>query len=140
MEFAAKALGIRGPFLPQWQERVRKVLHGVVHAFDAVEELLALTSPVCELTVRKPLSLAVSTTFVRWPDVTQPSRYFTGFKVVGNIEPSGVFREVKPQLEILAEDFLGEAAIEFVDELMTRRTSKDANAIWELTLEEQSKG
>ena len=140
LQFAAYALGIWGPYLPQWQERTRRILHRVVHSFDSVEEYLASCSPVAELTVRKPLALAVFTVLLKWPDVAQPSRYLTGFSVVGDIEPSGVFREVKTQRGLTSDEFLGAPAIEFVNELLAKKPSKDAQTIWDLTLEEQAKG
>ena len=140
LEFAAHALGVWGPLLPQWQEKVRRVLHRVVHAFAAVREYFTTESLVSELTIRNPMVLAVFTVLLRWPDVTQPSRYLTGFKVVGSIEHSGMFHDIKPHLDSTRDSFLGEPAIQFLSNLLERKPSKDAQIIWDLTLEEQSKG
>ena len=116
------------------------MLHRVVHAFHAVREYFTTESLVSELTARNPMALVVLTVLLRLSDVTQPSRYIIGFKAVGNIEHSGVFRDIKPHFDITPENFLGESAIQFVSDVLERRPSKDAQVIWDLTLEEQSKG
>ena len=89
---------------------------------------------------RSPLTLAVFTVLLDWPDVTQPLRYFTGFKAVGSIEPTGVFREIPHTLHVPEDEFLGQHAQDFVQELVHRKPSSDAQAIWELTQEECAKG
>ena len=140
LDFAAWALGVWGPLLPQWQEAVRKVLHRLVRAFDPVEEFLMSLSPVAGLSSRSPLALAVFTILLDWPDVTQPLRYFTGFKAVGTIEPTGVFREIPHTHHVPEDEFLGQAAQDFIQEIIHRVPSSDAQTIWDLTQEECDKG
>ena len=97
-------------------------------------------SPVSGLSSRSPLALAVFTVLLDWPDVTQPLRYFTGFKAVGTIEPTGVFREIPHTQHVPEDEFLGQAAQDFVQDLIHRTPSPDAQTIWDLTQEECSKG
>ena len=98
------------------------------------------SSPVAGLSTRSPLALAVFTVLLDWPDVSQPLRYLTGFKAVGAIEPTGVFREIPRTEHVPEEEFLGQSAQEFVQELIHRTPSSDAATIWELTVEECAKG
>ena len=120
LEFAAWALGVWGPVLPRWQEITRKYIHRLVKAFQPVEEFLMAVSPVSGLSSRSPLALAVFTVLLDWPDVTQPLRYFTGFKAVGTIEPTGVFREIPHTQHVPEDEFLGQAAQDFVQDLIHR--------------------
>ena len=120
LQFAAYALGIWGPFLPQWQERTRRVLHRVVHALDAVEEHLASSSSVAELTVRKPLALVSRL----WATSNHPASFVRSDR----------------SCSCHMMRFLGTPAVEFVNDLLIKSPSKDAQAIWDLTIEEQTKG
>ncbi|CAE6920920.1 aspC [Symbiodinium sp. CCMP2592] len=140
LEFAAWALGVWGPLLPAWQDSVRKCLHRLVKAFQPVEDFLMSASPVAGLSTRSPLALAVFTVLLDWPDTSQPLRYLTGFKAVGAIEPTGVFREIPHTEHVSQDEFLGEAAMEFIHDLVHRVPSPDAQAIWDLTKEECDKG
>ena len=139
LEFSFSALGIWGPILPRWQDKVRKCLHRLIHSFDAVASYLHDSAEVAQLTSRKPVALAVLTALLRWPDVTQPLRYLTGFQVIGDIEHSGVFRDVEVPKCLSQDSFAGEAAVSFVDDILQRKPPKDVEAIWRLTLEEREK-
>ena len=84
--FSCLALRVWGPLLPVWRQQVRRLLHRLVHAFHAVESFFVQQSCVQGLTSRSPLTLAVFTVLLDWPDVSQPLRYLTGFPAVGHIE------------------------------------------------------
>ena len=138
--FACVALRVWGPLLPVWRQQVRQLLHRLIHAFDSVHAFFEEVSIVRGLTTRSSVALAVLTALLDWPDVLQPQRYLTGFPAVSHIEPTGLFHEI-PDTQVLQEDeFLGQAAFDFVDELLRKPPSPDASTIWDLTVEEQSKG
>ncbi|OLP77008.1 hypothetical protein AK812_SmicGene42982 [Symbiodinium microadriaticum] len=101
---------------------------------------LAREDQVSHHSTRRPLALAVFTVLLKWPDVNQPLRYLTGFEVVGDVEHSGVFRGTHNPATLESEEFMGDSANDFIDGILHSRPSKDAKVIWDLTLEEQTKG
>ena len=43
---------------------------------------------------KSPALLAFATAILRWPDRRQPKEYVTGFRIIGDFEPSQVFRSL----------------------------------------------
>ena len=85
--------------------------------------------------------MAFITVLLRWPDREQARLYVLGFVSVGDIEPSGVFRELPRQAESidLQEELLGQAAIDFVDELEATRPARFCEEITQQSVEEIDK-
>ena len=54
-----------------------------------------------------PIFIAASTTILRWPDRSQAISYIQGFKIIGEVDRTGVFRSIKSQ-EAEETEFYGE--------------------------------
>ena len=97
LKFAARATAIFGPFLPAFRNRQEKVLQKVerelVHLSSCIEDLLP--SSLAKVAKRKrPAMIAFLTSILKWPDREQARSFVTGFRLVGNIENAGVFRQL----------------------------------------------
>ena len=51
----------------------------------------------CVVGRRDPVMIAALACLLRWPDMGQALGYFQGFNIVGEFEPSGIFREVETE-------------------------------------------
>ena len=79
--------------------------------------------------------MAAVTTLLRWPDRSQARSYIDGFRILDDIDTTGVFREIR-QTEEAREPFFGAAAEAALEELRSTRPPKEAGKILEATKEE----
>ena len=89
-----------------------------------------------------PGAMAVATVILRWPDRKQPQLYITGFKHVGEIESSHVFRDLPQRDEAInpEKELLGDPAEVFINEMESQPPSRFAEEITSQSEEELEKG
>ena len=97
IEYACEAFLKWGVFIHTWRTSQHASL---TRCLQALYPLCAAFAPLRSHTAqavaadRDVAGLAFLTSLLRWPDVTQASGYLDGFKVVGEIETSRVFRAI----------------------------------------------
>ena len=117
LRFCARAMALLGPCLPHWRFRQVEALRLLAKALRPWEQdLQSLMAPSVKAVAatKKPAFLLACAILSRWPDLSNALRFVTGYKVVGEIENSGLFRPVQP-----SEDpsfglpaLLGQAAVD----------------------------
>ena len=140
--FVVEALFVWQVFLARWTQRLRHVFGTVATATAPLERALDQFRNVSSKKVasaKKPGLLAVITALLRWPDRTQPVSLVTGYHIIGALEASGVFRSVTPGPSVELADWLGEAAIGAVDEIVSQRPPRFAEDIYSVTCAEQQR-
>ena len=76
---------------------------------------------------KSPALLALLVAALRWPDRTVPLAFVQGFKVIGDIEPSHIFRNLPAKKVADApEDLFGQVAVSKFTELLSSRPGPDA--------------
>ena len=96
--FAARAMAIMGPAVRHWREAQAKALKAVAAAVRPLERKLRAVRPQHMEAAHEhkaPAAMAAATVLLRWPDREQPRKYVVGFDVVGELAPSGIFRDVQ---------------------------------------------
>ena len=144
MEFAIDAVATFGPFVHAWRDRRLLLLQDLRRALEPLERALGAhrSAPAVAVAADRPVAfMAFVTALLRWPDRAQPAAYLTGFRVVGEIEPTGVFRGI-PGTDVTSinEDFFGDPAVQALDEIIASRPPKDHALILAETELEISKG
>ena len=92
---------------------------------------------------KSPAFLALETAICRWPDRSLPSRFVTGFTMVGDIEYTGIFREVATDETATTgiEALLRHPGLEILAQMYHRvRPSADDVVLLDLTLAEVEAG
>ena len=114
LQFAAEALACFGTQIGEWREIERKGLEDTLAALTPLREALSPWRSPTALAVaphRDVAGIAFFTAILRWPDRAQARGYLEGFRVVGEIPSSKVFRQTIPQaVTCIDSDFFGEAA------------------------------
>ena len=140
--FVVDALCVWRQYLPAYARRLRQVLKSVALALSPVEDALAQWRSESARRVaatKRPAFIAAMTILLRWPDLTQGQCLVTGYPIVGEIEPSGLFRPIAAkEVEPLDKWLVDAGAI--VDALVQSRPPRHAADILEQTLAEQQKG
>ena len=89
-----------------------------------------LSVPLTESGADKdPAFLACMTNLLRWPDRSQAMDFVAGFPIVGEIERSGVFREVRPRDAEHPDEWLGPQAALAVDAILSSPPPRFASDI-----------
>ena len=128
--------------LPAYAAKLRHVLQTVSTALAPLEEVLTrwrVASAARVASSKQPGFVALMTLLLRWPDRSQANCLIRGYPIVGEIEPTGVFRSVEPKSVPSLEEWLADAS-EVVDRLMHSRPPKHVQDILEQTEAEQAKG
>ena len=140
--FVVDAICTWRQFLPAYARRLRQVLKSVALALHPLEEALALWRSESARKVaaaKRPGFIAAMTILLRWPDLMQGQNLVSGYPIVGEIEPSGLFRPILAKDVASLDEWLANAG-QIVDDLMVSRPPKHAADILEQTLAEQRKG
>ena len=140
--FVVDAICVWRQYLPAYASRLRQVLKSVALALSPVEDALAQWRSESARRVaatKRPAFIAALTILLRWPDLTQGQCLVTGYPIVGEIAPSGLFRPIAAkEVEPLDQWLVDAGAI--VDALVQSRPPQHAADILEQTLAEQQKG
>ena len=86
-----------GVHIQAWRDSQFAAFNRCIQALAPLRAALApLRSHTAEAVARDRdvAALAFFTSLLRWPDLTQAAGYLDGFKVVGEIETSRVFRSI----------------------------------------------
>ncbi|CAE8635341.1 unnamed protein product, partial [Polarella glacialis] len=138
--FAMEGAARYGSQAMQWREGAFATLRQLARAVAQADEYCLGLRPVQHVVGMRPVFLAVTGAILRWPDRTLPSKLIFGFEVIGNIQPSGIFRKIEPEAQP-AVAFLGPAAIDFVQTLMKdKRIHSLAEIIHAETVKERELG
>eukprot|EP00435_Cladocopium_sp_Y103_P044302 s412_g12.t1 len=129
--------------LPGLAQSQRDALRSVARALGPLEQALQAHRSVGARHVasdKKPAFVSCLTALLRWPDTQQGRHLLLGYPIVGDVAPSGVFREVSQSEKLPIDDWLGDPAIEAVDRLLSSGPPRHAAEILSVTQEEQAKG
>ena len=143
VEFVVNTLAIWQDHLPGLASRQRDILRSVTTAISPLELYLQrfrCSSAKHVATENRPAFVSCLTALLRWPDTEQGRHLLLGYPIVGEVAPSGVFREVTQTDKCQVDSWLGDPAAEAVDALVRSKPPKHADAILKITQEEQRKG
>lgn len=129
-------------YMPSYALKLRQNLRSVAKAVQPLEEALAhwrSESAHRVASSKRPRFIGVMTVLLRWPDLLQAQCMILGYPIVGEIEPSGLFRPVPAKQVDPLKVWLSDAE-QVVDDLMRSRPPKHAADILEQTMAEQAKG
>ena len=129
-------------FLPGFARRQRHIIRTVATALLPLEQCLAscrVPSAHAVASAKRPGFVAFLTALMKWPDVTQPECLVLGYKIVGDIAPSGVFRSVTGTSSVSIDEWL-EDAESSIDRIMCSKPPLHCQDILHATHEEQTKG
>jgi hypothetical protein len=146
LRFAAYTMATWGPLVTRWREQQETMVRVLAECVRPLTEALRRRMPasVRKVAAKKdPAMIALVVVLIRWPDRQLAVEYVRGHHIVGHIESSGVFR-AKAGEEIskdeLAQGFLGDKAIDFIDKMMSRQPRRDSADIERLMEAETAKG
>jgi len=144
--FAIYAVMVWGPFFGAWQTGQQRAMERVLAAMEPARMCLAKWMPpdVAKVASKKnPMAVALVTVLLRWPDRALAGEYVLGHKIVGHQPSSGLFREIS-QEEIgvteLQEGFFGQAAEDYIDEILRSPPPRESETIEQMVNEEELKG
>ena len=149
MAFAVEANVRIGPNVKQHRRKRLRILQGIAKATDRLDEYLRDRRPIALEATRgpAPMFVAVMVVLLRWPDTELPQKLARGFELADQIAPANIFRPCepkqvgKPVALQPGEELLGQAAVDFVDELeLCTKTSDLTQVIYELTEQEIDEG
>ena len=144
--FTASAIAMLGPWLSGWRATQAKAMDRITNALRPLEDWMIGQMPEQVRRISehsKPVWMAAMTSLLRWPDRRQAQGYVNGMRIIGEIEPMGVFRSLPaakqgdPQA---FEELFGDNAIKAVGDIMRSPPPKDHKDIMEATIDEQKKG
>ena len=147
--FAARCCAIFGPQIRSFRARQSKAFDHVCKKLNALDIILKakMHVEVAQVASKKsPATMGAMTILLRWPDREQPGLYVKGFRMVGNLEPSKVFRDnPNPKANVdpdnIQKEFLGPAAEQWVSDLEASQPRwADVDDIYRHTVKEQAAG
>ena len=162
----AQALPLPSPFRPRpwpepdvdfvlhavtvWQEALipyaascRKILAQLGSALARLEDALEVyRSPSSRQVAssKRPGLMAFLTSLLRWPDWQQPRHLLQGYPIVGELEPSGIFRSITAREGLPLQEWLGPPAEAAIYRIERSPPPRFAERILEATKQEQDKG
>ena len=80
------------------------------------------------------------TVLLRWPDLKQPVQMIQGYPIVGDMEPSGVFRLIPGREPLPSSEWVGAEAVEAIQCIERSRPPIHADRIFKATVLEQERG
>ena len=95
LQFVCQLLATYGPYVRQWRLDQLKIMRKLAKVLQPWEAECAGCMPPSVQRVaaaKKPMFMLVCSILLRWPDETNALRYVTGYRIVGDIECSGLFR------------------------------------------------
>ena len=124
VDFAARATAALGPAIRSWRRAQTRALAKLAESLVPWERQARACMPAGVASVagsKSPVLMTAEAVLLRWPDRTVGARYITGYRVVGLIEPSNLFRPVVPDPEVpTGEDVLLATAKENFHEMQQR--------------------
>ena len=141
LQFAIQAMLRWGIHMRVWRTYQQQALLRTLAALQPLRDELAKHRSTTSMAVaaeRDVAGIAMLTALLRWPDRQQALGYLQGFRVVGEIETSKIFKPIPTTP--LDHNFFGQAAIEEVDQAQRAPEPKNADEIYRQTLEEIDKG
>lgn len=144
--FACRCSSVLGPFAQAWRRAQIRAMEKVARTLLEWDAWLVLqmTTTVLKVAADKhPAFMAFEAAICRWPDRTMPARYVLGYGMVGAIEHSHLFRELKvdPDQSTGLEVLLGTAALENNMQMRQRvRPGPHDQVLLQLTEEEITSG
>ena len=125
LAFCARATGLLGPCIAQWRDAQVRALSQLAARLRPWELQLVKHMPpsvACVASQKRPAFMLMCAILLRWPDPLNALRFVTGYKLVGDIEHSGLFRavEVDESRSIGLPALLGPAALNNLEALRTR--------------------
>ncbi|CAE8598126.1 unnamed protein product, partial [Polarella glacialis] len=144
--YAARAMARLGPYVRVWLRRMNRALEALAKAFQPWDDLLVnLMRPDVQAVAKtkKPAMMACLIVLLRWPDRTLPVRYVLGFRLVGIIENSQLFRQLDKDTTVESgkEVFLGAHALKTIEGLPGKlRRGRFLTEIKESVLKEVAEG
>ena len=143
LDFAILAVATFGPQVQAWRTRHMDILRQVLVILKPVQTFLATRRvPTAQAVAgeRHVALMAFFTALLRWPDRDQPIAYLKGFRVIGDIPETGIFRQITGiQVDSIDEDFFGQAAEEAISDLLASKPPQDHKDIFDLTTDEIGK-
>ena len=140
--FNIDAIAIWQAYLPRVAARFRHVLSTIARALEPLEAAVApfrVASAARVAHTKKPALVACLTILLQWPDTWQAHHLLAGYPIVGDIAPSGVFRDIDGQAPTSFDDWLADSEA-VVDRILQSRPPRFHAEILKATQEEQAKG
>ncbi|CAE8593271.1 unnamed protein product, partial [Polarella glacialis] len=144
--YAARAMARLGPYIRIWRRRMLRALEALAKAFQPWDDLLvSLMLPDVQAVARtkKPAMMACLVVLLRWPDRTLPARYVLGFRLVGIIENSHLFKQLDKDVTVESgkQTLLGTHAVKAIEGLPEKlRRGRFLLEIKESVLKEVAEG
>ena len=146
-EFVAIGQAILGPYIGTFRRLQEKALKHLVSALTPIHMWLqAKKTPEVRAVanIKNSAVIAALTTLLRWPDRLQAKCYIEGFRIVGPIESSCIFKPlsvVEDPVQIEAQEgFYGEQAKADLYTHLRSRPPQHHEKILEATIVEQQRG
>eukprot|EP00435_Cladocopium_sp_Y103_P010988 s1261_g2.t2 len=142
VDFVLHAIATWQHGLVGYSEQCRRVFRQACVALQPLDDALSFFRSSSARKVaasKRPAVLAFLTALLRWPDLQQPLQMLQGYPIVGELEPSGVFRTVTGRDALPLDEWLGPAAVAAVDKIESSRPPRFADRIYEATVKEQEK-
>ena len=143
--FLAESFRVWGRDLPLLARKQREVIKSLCRAVEPLRSTLESHRCVSSKRVagsKNPAFIALLTALMRWPDLGQAQAFVEGFPIVGHVAPSGVFRNIAEsasEKEAL-DAWLSREEQSVVDELLQRGPPRDHDVIYQVTMDEITKG
>ena len=99
--FAIRAMCILGPCIRAWRRRQVRAMKRLAHLMQPWDSYLKKCMPESVRKIaghKSPATMAAFGVLMRWPDSTMPSRFAQGFKLIGHIEHTGLFRQLETDI------------------------------------------
>ena len=143
MHFAIFALTVWRQHLPAWRAQQERILLRVLHLLQPLQASLDMHRVPSSWAVaasRHIAFMAFLTALLHWPDREQPKDYLHGFRVIGELPTTGLFRPIAGiPVDLIEEEFFGPPAVEAVSEILASDPPRDAEDIFNMTKEEIAK-
>ena len=140
--FVVDALLVWQVHLIQVAAEMRRTLASIALALQPLEQ--ALDSHRCFSSkqvarTKRPGFIAAMSVLLRWPDRTQPCNLIRGYRIVGDMHTSGLFRDVAPKETASFDDWLGHSAEEAIQRIINSGPPRHFQDIYDITLQEQQR-
>ena len=144
LAFALKAIAVFQDRVGVWREVRLRALRALLQIFDPVQHHVTeqlVTTARAVASARHVVLMSFLTAVLKWPDRSQPMEYVRGFRVMGEIGETDVFRKVQAEnVEGIETNFFGPPAVAALQELLSKKPSEDHADIFEMTAAEEAKG
>ena len=141
--FASRQMIAFGEFHERHRLHVDAAMDSICNALRPLEMFVSQARSSNASAVAKnanPLLMAAMSALIRWPDRDQPLRYVQGFRIVGDGDITGVFREVRHEAQD-PDSLLGTYASQCVDQIAQSAPDAEfAEEMWSQSIEEVKKG